>query len=177
VRKGAIDSRLQQAQDQFVIQWGRMSSSWGINRTMAQIHALLLTTEDAYTVDEIMQRLHISRGNASMNLRDLVDWGIIQRTRLPGDRKDRYQSNGDLYTMFARVVRERKRREIDPTTAGIKECLELVKADEGHEEQVFIDRLTTLLTLFSMIDYVYGQVFATDDTFRRMMTMLDTDGD
>ena len=112
-----------------------------------------------------------------MNLRDLVDWGIVLRTRLPGDRKDRYQSIDDLYAMFARLVRERKRREIDPTTAGIRECLDRAGGEDTDHASVFRDRLSTLLNLFSMIDYVYGQVFASDDTFRRMMTMLDTDGD
>ncbi len=77
-------------QEQFIMEWGRMSSSWGINRTMAQIHALLFITGKPYSMDEIIERLHISRGNASMNLRDLMEWGIIRRFRRPGDRKDIY---------------------------------------------------------------------------------------
>src|SRR4051794_23106958 len=92
--KGAQD-RLVQVQDQFILEWGRMSSSWGINRTMAQIHALLFTSTNPLTVDEIMDRLLISRGNASMSLRDLMDWGIVRRFRRPGERKDTYTSETD----------------------------------------------------------------------------------
>jgi HTH-type transcriptional regulator, glycine betaine synthesis regulator len=109
------DATILQAQDQFILEWGRMSSSWGINRTMAQIHALLFVTGVPMEVNEIMERLQISRGNASMNLRELMDWGIVRRFRRPGDRKDTYLSETDPYQMFIRVIRERKRREIDPT--------------------------------------------------------------
>src|SRR5580658_4766972 len=114
---------LQRAQDQFILEWGRMSSSWGINRTMAQIHALLFVSGVPLEVNEIMDRLQISRGNASMNLRELMDWGIVRRFRQPGDRKDVYISDTDPYQMFLRVVRERKRRELDPTADAIREVL------------------------------------------------------
>src|SRR5579859_4064237 len=90
--KPAADERLIHAEDQFILEWGRMSSSWGINRTMAQIHALLFVSSRPLTVDEIMQRLLISRGNASMSLRDLMDWGIVRRFRRPGERRDTYTS-------------------------------------------------------------------------------------
>src|ERR1700722_8139740 len=111
------------AQEQFILEWGRMGSSWGINRTMAQIHALLCVSSDPLAVDDIMQRLLISRGNASMSLRDLMDWGLVRRFRRPGERKDVYTSESDPWQMFSRVVRERKRREIDPTTRALRECL------------------------------------------------------
>lgn len=155
------------AQEQFILEWGRLSSSWGINRTMAQIHALLLVTGKAYTVDEIIERLHISRGNASMNLRDLIDWGIIQRFRKPGDRKDIYVSNGDIWQVFARVVRERKRREIDPTIGALKDCMAMVPPDDESEEaDILKARLSTLLEVFGLIDFVFDQAFASDESFK-----------
>ncbi|MBS1708638.1 MAG: MarR family transcriptional regulator [Armatimonadetes bacterium] len=164
------DSKLKQAQDQFVVEWGRMSSSWGINRTMAQIHALLLATGDGQSVDDLIERLHISRGNASMTLRDLMDWGVVQRYRNPGDRKDIYRSTDDVLHMFGKVVRERKRREIDPTIAAIRECLAMVpEGDVSPEAEVFRDRLTTLLEVFGIIDTVYQQVFESDESFRSMV--------
>ena len=86
---------LEKAQEQFILEWGRMSSNWGINRTMAQIHALLFVSGVPLEVNEIMDRLQISRGNASMNLRELMDWGIVRRFRQPGDRKDVYISDTD----------------------------------------------------------------------------------
>jgi DNA-binding transcriptional regulator GbsR (MarR family) len=154
------------AQDQFILEWGRMSSSWGINRTMAQIHALLLVTGRPHSVDEIIDRLHISRGNASMNLRDLMEWGIVQRFRRPGDRKDIYLSEPDVWQMFARVVRERKRREIDPTIGAIRDCVSRLPADDHREEaDICRNRLTSLLEVFGLIDAVNEQVFRTDESF------------
>src|SRR5580704_8564320 len=124
---GPQDDPVAEAQDRFILEWGRMSSSWGINRTMAQIHALLFVSGESLEVNDIMDRLQISRGNASMNLRELMDWGIVRRFRRPGDRKDMYSSETDPYQMIARIVRERKRRELDPTADSIREILGSLK--------------------------------------------------
>lgn len=151
------------AQDQFILEWGRLSSSWGINRTMAQIHALLLVTGRPHSVDEIIERLQISRGNASMNLRNLMDWGIVQRFRRPGDRKDIYLSENDPWQVFSRVIRERKRREIDPTEVAIRDCIAMVpESDENSDSRLFRKRLQGLLEIFELVDAVYDQVFKTD---------------
>src|SRR5579862_1010198 len=139
-------TNLERAQEQFILEWGRMSSSWGINRTMAQIHALLFVSGVPLEVNEIMDRLQISRGNASMNLRELIDWGIVRRFRQPGDRKDVYVSDTDAYQMFLRVVRERKRRELDPTAEGIREVLAaLPEEDETEDVNRLRARLEALL--------------------------------
>ena len=154
-------STLRRAQDQFILEWGRMSSSWGINRTMAQIHALLFVTGEALEVNEIMARLQISRGNASMNLRELMDWGVVRRFRQPGDRKDTYVSETDPFQMFVRIVKERKRREIDPTTDAIREVI--AKLPESDPDAGVIDlrrRLSGLLEIFDLVDVTYKQVFA-----------------
>jgi HTH-type transcriptional regulator, glycine betaine synthesis regulator len=159
-------TELTDAQNLFILEWGRMSSSWGINRTMAQIHALLFVTGEPHTVDEIIERLQISRGNASMNLRDLMDWGIVRRFRQPGDRKDTYVSEADPWQMFARVVRERKRRELDPTAAAIRECIAKLPADDQSKgSTVFRKRLSTLLEIFDILDAVYQQAFSSDQAF------------
>lgn len=154
---------VRQAQDRFVLEWGRLSSSWGINRTMAQIHALLLITGRPFSMDEIIERLHISRGNASMNLRDLMDWGLIDRVRHPGDRKDLYQCEGDILEMFARVVKERKRREIDPAALAIQDCVDILPpTPSSSEAQHTQARLKSLLEMFGLIDLVYAQVFLSE---------------
>jgi HTH-type transcriptional regulator, glycine betaine synthesis regulator len=156
-------SNLRRAQDQFILEWGRMSSSWGINRTMAQIHALLFVTGEPLEVNDIMDRLQISRGNASMNLRELMDWGVVRRFRQPGDRKDTYVSETDPYQMFVRIVKERKRREIDPTTDAIREVIaKLPESDKTEEVQDLRRRLQALLEIFDLIDVAYRQVFAND---------------
>lgn len=144
-----------------------MSSSWGINRTMAQIHALLVVTGEPHTVDDIIERLSISRGNASMNLRDLMEWGLIQRFRRPGDRKDTYVNNLDPWQMFARLIRERKRREIDPTATVIRECIHMLPEKEADSDTLDSrKRLQSMLEIFDLIDVAYGQIFRTDEAFQ-----------
>jgi len=168
-----LSSGLQSAQDQFILEWGRMSSSWGINRTMAQIHALLFVTDQPLTVNEIMTRLQISRGNASMNLRELMDWGIVRRFRRPGDRKDTYLSETDPYQMFIRVVRERKRRELDPTADALKECIAMIPADEKAEAaKILRERLESLLEIFNLVDAAFKQVFNSDQAAMQLKEML-----
>ena len=150
-----------------------MSSSWGINRTMAQIHALLFVSGVPLEVNEIMDRLQISRGNASMNLRELIDWGIVRRFRQPGDRKDVYISDTDPYQMFLRVVRERKRRELDPTADAIKEVLTMLPSEDESEEVVTLrSRLRALVEIFELIDVMFRQFLKTDTTVEELKTMI-----
>ncbi len=176
--KPAPGKQVKAAQDQFVLEWGRMSSSWGINRTMAQIHALLLVSGQPHSVDDLIERLHISRGNASMNLRGLIDWGIIQRYRKAGDRKDIYVSDEDIWHVFSRVVRERKRREIDPTIGAIRECLAMIPDEDRSEEaEVLRVRLKTLLDVFALIDLIFDQVFSSDEAFRQAVETYKNPGD
>lgn len=150
-----------------------MSSSWGINRTMAQILALLFTSAQPLTVDEIMERLRISRGNASMSLRDLMDWGIVRRFRRPGERRDAYACETDPWVMFAKVTRERKRREVDPTVTAIRECLDRIPEDaDVAEAEALRTRLAGLLEIFTILDSMYRQVFATDRSFYETMKLF-----
>lgn len=166
-------SNLERAQDLFVLEWGRMSSSWGINRTMAQIHALLFITGSALDVNDIMDRLQISRGNASMNLRELMDWGIVRRHRRPGDRKDVYVSETDPYQMFLRVVRERKRREIDPTADAIREVMsKLPESDPEPETRALRKRLASMLEIFDLIDVAYGQIFGAEMSLEEIKAIV-----
>lgn len=166
-------SNLTKAQDQFILEWGRMSSSWGINRTMAQIHALLFVSGVPLDVNEIMDRLQISRGNASMNLRELMDWGIVRRFRRPGDRKDTYLSETDPYQMFVRVVKERKRREIDPTAEAIREVLQkLPESDTSEAAQTLRARLQALLEIFDLLHAAYTQVFGSDISLDELQELL-----
>ena len=114
--------RLADAHQQFVEQWGRMAALWGVPRSMAEVHALLFVEGRSVNADELVLRLGISRGNASMTLRTLVDWGIVQRTHNKADRKDYYQAEQDVLTLFSTVIRVRKQREIDPLLALVGEC-------------------------------------------------------
>src|SRR4051812_25950954 len=114
--------QLRVSQDLFIRRWGEMGQTWGINRTMAEIHALLYITGQGLCTDDVMERLNISRGNASMSLRALVDWGIIRRMHRRGERREYFESIGDVWEMFSIIAAERKRREMDPVLETIKQC-------------------------------------------------------
>lgn len=112
-------AQLTAAREQFVQAWGQMGPSWGVSRTMAEVHALLYITAAPLNTDDVMDKLRISRGNASMSLRALVEWGLIARIHLRGDRKEYFQADADAWSMARVVIRERLRREILPLLASL----------------------------------------------------------
>jgi len=109
----------------FIRRWGEMSSYWGINRTMAEIHALSYVSTEPICTDDVMALLQVSRGNASMNLRSLVDWGLIERVHVRGDRKEYFTALTDVWQMFETIIRQRKRREVEPIVETIHRCREM----------------------------------------------------
>ena len=121
-----VESQLRSAQDTFIRRWGEMGQTWGINRTMAEIHALLYICGQPLCTDDVMERLNISRGNASMSLRGLVDWGIIRRVHKRGERREYFESLGDVWEMFSIIAAERKRREMDPVLETIRQCQQML---------------------------------------------------
>ena len=147
---------LKSARTRFVESWGEMGTAWGINKTMARIHAFLMVAEAPVTTDEVMEALAISRGNANMNLRALLDWGLVRRVSHPGERKEYFQSEKDVWTMCCRIARERKKREIEPVSRAIADCLE--EAGTGKEAAAFRKRLNELLELVRLLDFVLGKV-------------------
>ena len=118
------------ARDKFVQLWGNMASSWGINKTMSQIHALLYAESEALHTDEIMSILNISRGNANMNLRRLLDWELIHKVQFEGDRKDYFSAETDVWKIVNTIIRERQQREIAPIHNRIEECITLLEGDD-----------------------------------------------
>jgi DNA-binding transcriptional regulator GbsR (MarR family) len=118
----SAQDQLRRVQDEFIRKWGEMGQTWGINRTMAELHALLYITGTPQCTDDVMERLNISRGNASMSLRALCDWGIIRRFHRRGERREYFESLGDVWEMFSIIAAERKRREMDPVLETIKQC-------------------------------------------------------
>lgn len=113
---------LAEARRRFVEAWGRMAGCWGVPRSMAEVHALLFIEARGMCADEIMERLGISRGNASMTLRTLVDWGIVMRESDGAGRRERYSAEQDVWRLFATVIRARKQRELEPLLAALGEC-------------------------------------------------------
>lgn len=125
--------KFDEAKKQFIHTWGALGSEWGINRTMAQVHALLMITPDALSTDEVMEALHISRGNANMCLRDLLDWNLVNKELRPGDRKEYFVAEKDIWEVARRIAAERKRREIEPVKRALKE-LKKVEGDGKSPE-------------------------------------------
>ena len=119
---GAVDRRLTQVQDLFIRRWGEMGQTWGINRTQAEIFSFLFITGRPQCTDDVMERLNISRGNASMSLRALCDWGIIRRFHRRGERREYFETIGDVWEIFSIIAEERKRREMDPVLETIEDC-------------------------------------------------------
>ena len=121
-----------EAKDKFISAWGSLGSSWGISRTMAQIHALLLISTAPLSTEDIMEQLHISRGNANQNIRALMDWGLVKKELKTGERKEYFVAGKDVWNMAKQVARERKKRELEP----IAEILNQLKSVQGNAEDV-----------------------------------------
>jgi len=143
----------------FVVQWGEMGSRWGINRTVAQIHALLFVSEAPLTAEEIAQTLSVARSNVSNSLRELQAWGLIKIVHVLGDRRDHFQALGDSWETVRIILDERKRRELDPAIGRLRECVEELEAEpaarrNGHAEK----RLHELLKLLDTMNGWYQQV-------------------
>ena len=136
-RQASLAERLEGVEDQFVELWNNMASLWGISPTMARIHGLLYISGSALSMDEIMERLAISRGNVSMNIRTLVEWGLVRRVRKRGDRREYFESLTDVWEMFTLLATQRKRREIDPVIRTLQSCRDSLTPDSKLPLEVF----------------------------------------
>jgi DNA-binding transcriptional regulator GbsR (MarR family) len=134
--------KLEEAKAQFIQAWGTLGSKWGINRTMAQIHALMMVAPDPLSAEEIMEELNISRGNANMNLRELMDWGLIEKMHKPGERKEFFQAEKDIWKISRQVAKERKKRELEP----ILKVLDQISQVEGDKKDKKVKAFTEAVT-------------------------------
>jgi Predicted transcriptional regulators len=151
--------KLSPAAQKFVLHWGEMGTRWGINRTVAQVHALLFLAEKPLPAEEIAETLGIARSNASTSLRELQNWGIVKIVHRAEDRRDHFESVKDVFVMFRVIARERKKREIDPTIRVLRDCIaEVGKAKSAEYTR---DRLSDLLGFLEL-----GAV-----TFERMASL------
>jgi DNA-binding transcriptional regulator GbsR (MarR family) len=178
VAKSQLPQRLEEVEDRFVDLWDTMSSLWGISPTMARIHGLLYITGGARSMDDIMERLAISRGNVSMNLSKLVEWGLVRRVHKRGDRRDYYESLSDVWEMFTLVAAQRKRREIDPIISTLRRCREMLSpemlgglADEPAARDRS-GRVNDLLTFLTLVDSLAQRFFETHRGLRTAVELL-----
>ncbi len=150
----ALSARHRAALEEFIRLWGEMATRWGINRTMAQIHALLYAEERPLDTDEIMERLDISRGNANMNLRSLVDWNLVRKTQQPGSRKDYYLAEKDIWKITTTIIKERQRREIKPVEDALATTITEMKEGGAltDTEAVFLGRMESMQEFMRVFD-------------------------
>lgn len=126
--------QFEEAKEKFIQAWGTLGSNWGVNRTMAQIHALLLISPEALTTEEIKEELKISSGNANMNLRALMDWGLVYKELKPGERKEYFIAEKEMWIVVKNIIIQRKKRELEPMLKALDELSDIEVTDEKSEE-------------------------------------------
>ena len=139
--------KYEEAKDKLVQAWGNLGYSWGLNKVMAQIHALLMVSPKPLSTEEIMSELNISRGNANMNIRALIDWNIISRISIPGERKEYFKSEKDIWTLARQVAKERRKRELEPILKTLREVSQL--ENDGTENTKEFKKVTKELKGFA----------------------------
>jgi len=137
---------LQEGKERFIQSWGTLGSSWGVTRTMAQIHALLLISPEALSAEGIMEELKISRGNANMNIRALIDWGLVQKELKPGERKEYFVAEKDMWEVVKCIITQRKKKELEPM---IKVLDEISSVEGKSEEAEEFEKVVKDIKLFS----------------------------
>jgi DNA-binding transcriptional regulator GbsR (MarR family) len=145
------------AAQKFVLHWGEMGQAWGINRTMAQVHALLFVSPTPLDAEEISKLLDVSRSNVSTSLRELITWGVVRRVHIIGDRRDRFEALKDVMETFRVIMAERKRREMDPTIALLEHCVREAKAGDDSE-QYTREQLEKMLEFTRMVTTWYSHI-------------------
>jgi DNA-binding transcriptional regulator GbsR (MarR family) len=163
---------LQEGKEKFIQSWGTLGSNWGINRTMAQIHALLLISQEALSADDIIEELQISRGNANMNIRALIDWGLVYKELKPGERREFFVAEKDMWEVVKNIIIQRKKRELEPMLRVLDE-LSSVEGDDP-ETEVFTEVIKDIKLFSSKADSTLDTLIKADSnwfvgTFMKMI--------
>jgi DNA-binding transcriptional regulator GbsR (MarR family) len=148
---------LTDVQRQYVLHWGEMGTRWGINRTVAQIHALLFLSPKPMPADEIAETLNVARSNVSTSIRELESWGIVRPVHVLGERREHYESMKDVWEMFRLIVEQRKRREVDPTLQLLRNCLAELGSGSGADAYAR-ERLESMTEFFEAANSAYGEM-------------------
>ena len=157
--------RLSEAKAQFISSWGAFGTHWGINRTMAQIHALLMISPNPLTQDDIMEELDISRGNVNMNTRELVDWGLVDRVLIPGERKEFFSAEKDIWKVATQIIQERKKRELDPMLKLLGQ-LENIDGDRKDPKvKQFVDTVSGIRKFGGQADKMLDKMIRADESW------------
>ena len=156
--------KLAEAKQQFVQSWGSLATQWGINKTMAQIHAMLMVTPDPMSQDDLMEQLNISRGNVNMNIRELINWGLVDRVIVQGERKEFFTAEKDIWKVARQVVKERKKRELEPLIKTL-ESLEVEGDKKDREVKQFTDTVDSIKKFAKQADKTLDTMIRTDESW------------
>jgi len=156
--------KLEEAKLQFIQAWGKLGSEWGINRTMAQIHALLMISEKPMSTEEIMENLSISRGNANMNIRELLNWNLVHKVLVPGDRKEYFTGEKDIWEVAKRIARERKKREIEPVLQELNQLHE-IENPATLEAKQFVSTVKNIQAFAAKVDKSVETMIKADENW------------
>ena len=157
--------KLTEAKQQFISSWGAFGTHWGINRTMAQVHALLLISADPLSQEDVMEQLNVSRGNVNMNMRDLISWGLVDRVLLPGERKEYFTAEKDIWKVATQIIKERKKRELDPMLKLLAQ-LENIDGDKKNKEvKQFTETIGGIKKFGKQADQVLDMMIKADESW------------
>ncbi|APZ46275.1 transcriptional regulator [Polaribacter reichenbachii] len=152
---------LEAAKLKYIHTWGSLATSWGVNKTMAQVHALLLVSTKPLSAEDIMETLQISRGNVNMNVRALIDWGIVQKELVIGERKEFFVATKDIWELFKQITKERKRREVEPVLKVLAELQEI--KDDSEEAMEFKKVLNDLSKVTTTVNNILDKTIKADE--------------
>ncbi len=157
--------KINEAKGKFVQAWGTLGSNWGISRTMAQIHALLLVAPDALSAEEVMEELSISRGNANLNLRALMDWGLVHKELRAGERKEFFIAEKDIWKVFRQVAKERRKRELEPMIRVLESLREIESSGKKMEEKAFSQSIEGIYKFATKADKTLDRLVRADENW------------
>ena len=165
---------LKEAKEQFIMSWGALGSNWGVSKTMAQVHALLMVSNAPLSADEVMEQLNISRGNANMNLRALIDWGLVEKIHKLGERREFFQAEKDMWKIATRIASERPKRELQPILKVVDQMKEIEdKQADKAELDAFKKQMTELENFTGRVDRIFDRLDRADERwFTGLLTKI-----
>jgi DNA-binding transcriptional regulator GbsR (MarR family) len=157
--------KIDEAKERFIQAWGTLGSNWGVSRTMAQIHALLLIAPEPLSAEDVMEQLDISRGNVNLNIRALIDWGLVQKELRSGERKEFFVAEKDIWKVFRQVAKERRKRELEPMIKVLEELRNIQSSGKKAEEKAFTDSIEGIYKFANKADNTLEKLIRADENW------------
>jgi len=154
-----------EAKAKFIESWGVLGSQWGINRTMAQIHALLMVAAKPLTTENIMEQLSVSRGNTNMNVRELIDWGLVEKVIIPGERKEYFTAEKDIWKVATMIMYQRKKRELDPMIKVLNQLSNIEGDKRNTEVKAFTDTVINIKKFAAQADKTLNTIIKAEENW------------